>query len=187
VPQLTEGPHPFDTVPQVLLPQDGGVHEAHVLFTHWVVPVHVPGHARVPLPHAFSTVPHLAPPSPSSHSGGSGAHTPPRQTPVVHEQWIVSPHPVLIVPQSSVCALGVHVSGTHASLTAPASVGAVGVTHWLPMHERPALQPPQLIATPHASYPISPHWPVQIPCVPVVWTQPCDVGLPAAAMHTAPL
>jgi hypothetical protein len=152
VPQLTDGPHPFETVPHTLVPHDGGVHAVHALFTHWVVPVHVPVQARVPLPHAFSTEPHLAPPSLCSHSGGSGAHTPPRQTPVVHEQWIVPPQPVLTVPQSSVCALGVHVSGTHASLAAPASVvGAVGVTQRLPMQDSPAPQPPQLIATPHAS------------------------------------
>jgi hypothetical protein len=106
---------------------------------------------------------------------------------VVHEQWIVPPHPVSIVPQSSVCALGVHVRGTHASLTAPASVGGVGVTQWLPMHERPAAQPPQLIATPHASYPISTHSPVQMPCVPPVRTQLCAVGSPGVAIQTAPL
>jgi hypothetical protein len=62
-PQLTEGPHPLFTVPQVAVPHAGGVHEVHTLPTHFVSPVQVPPHVIVPLPHAFSTVPHFSPPS----------------------------------------------------------------------------------------------------------------------------
>ncbi len=87
VPQLTAGPQPFEGAsPHVRLPQVGGVHGVHLPSTHDVVPVQVAGHAIVLLPHAFSTDPHLAPPSPRRHSGGSVAQTPPTQTPVVHVQ-----------------------------------------------------------------------------------------------------
>ena len=87
VPQLTAGPQPFDgALPHWRLPHTGAVHAVQTPSVHSVVPVHVPGHASVPLPHALVTLPHLAPPSPSVHSGGSVVHTPPRQTPVVHVQ-----------------------------------------------------------------------------------------------------
>jgi hypothetical protein len=65
------------TVPHVLAPQDGGVQVVHTPFTHSVAPAHFAGHAMLPLPQAFATVPQDAPPS-GVHSGGTGPHTPPR-------------------------------------------------------------------------------------------------------------
>jgi hypothetical protein len=151
---------------------------------HVVVPVQVAGHDSVPLPQALFTVPHFAPPSGSVHSGGSAPHTPPVQTsPEGQLHEMVPPQPVLTVPHSCVCEAGLHGTGTHASLT-PASPGGGGVTHALPMHARPAAQEPHLMATPHASVPISPHLPVQSPCVPVVVVHCCICGSPGVGTQT---
>jgi hypothetical protein len=185
VPQLTDGPQPLETLPQFWpLGHVGAWHATHVLPLHWVRPAHVAGQESVPLPQALFTVPHFAPPSGSAHSGGSAPHTPPVQTsPVGQLHEMVPPQPVLTVPHSCVCESGVHVMGTHASLT-PASLGGGGVTHTLPMHARPPVQEPHLIATPHASVPISPHLPVQSPAPPVVVVHCCICGSPGVGTQT---
>jgi hypothetical protein len=161
VPQLTAGPQPLLTCPHVRAPHVGGVHAVHVPETHWLLPLHFDGQATLPLPHALGSDPHDAPPSAEVHSGGVAAHSPPTHVwPAGQEQAMVWPHPSVTVPHSIVFGAGVHVSGTHcpASTGAPASAAE----HTLPIHAWPAAHPPQLIATPQASVPTTPHLPVQV-------------------------
>jgi hypothetical protein len=162
VPHDTAGPHPLFKLPQVAVPQLGGLHDSHVpvALSHLVSPAHVPGQATVPLPQAFATAPHLAPASPKEHSGGTAWQTPPMQScPAAHLQLRVWPQPSDTVPQSVVIGSGVHV-GTMQPLAA-ASLGVAAV-HWLPMQASPPVHPPQSIATPHESNLIVPHLPVQL-------------------------
>jgi hypothetical protein len=170
------------TWPQVRPPHVGGVHAVHLPATHSVSPAHFEGHATLPLPQAFATLPHDSPPSAEVHSGGRGAHAPAmHDCPAGQAQAIVCPHPSVTVPHSVVWGSGVHVSGAHC----PASTGgaaASAAAHTLSMQACPAAHPPQLMTTPHASLPMTPHLPVHV----FGW-QVCDAALPGAGTQICPL
>jgi hypothetical protein len=78
VPQLTFGPQPLLTSPQVMVPHVGGAHGVQVPPVHFVAPAQSP-QLTSPLPHALGTWPHFepAPPSAPLHSGGGAPQTPP--------------------------------------------------------------------------------------------------------------
>jgi hypothetical protein len=161
VPHMTGGPQPLLTLPHVAPPHEGGEHAVHVPAWHVDAPAQ-PGHATVPLPHAFATVPQWAPASVASHSGGVVLQTPPRHCwPAVHDgQLRTLPQRSATGPHSVVPAAGEHVRGPHA---APASVTPasriVSGVHWLARHSCPEGHPPQPMPTPHESVAITPHLP----------------------------
>jgi hypothetical protein len=161
LPQLTAGPQPLLTVPQVMeAPHTGAAHGAQVPATHLLAPLQPP-HETVPLPQAFATEPHRAPASPS-HSGGAAVQTPLTHcSPFGHEQEIVWPQASWTVPHSLVLADGEQVSAAQASDT-PASTGTVPwATQAWSTQSNPASHPPQLSATPQESTATTPHLPVQ--------------------------
>jgi hypothetical protein len=169
------------TEPHVVLPHVGGVQPTQVPAWHVALPVH-DGHAMFPLPHAFGTLPQWGPASVASHSGGVAPHTPPMHCwPVGHAgHCFVSPQPSAIVPQSVVFGLGVHVSVPHDAPESPAlaSLTVMG-KHWFWTQACPVGHPPQPMATPHESVPMTPHLPVHDGA----WHD-CDVPVP---MHAWPL
>jgi hypothetical protein len=146
--------------------------------------VHVEGHATLPLPQAFAVEPHnAAPPSAGVHSGGASPHTPPmHDLPVGQVQPIVCPQPSLTVPQSAVCALGVHVSGAHASIAEASLTPPSGTTHRLAMQSWPVGHPPHAMATPHESSPTTP----QVPVGQLFGLHDWDVGSLGSAVQTWP-
>jgi hypothetical protein len=159
VPQLTFGPHPLLTSPQVAPLHDGGVHAVHTLFTQLDAPVQLP-HCTVPLPQALVFAPQSepTPPSASLHSGGGAAHSPATHVwPVGHPHGLVCPQPSVIVPQKFRLPLE-QASGAH---DMPASVVVCG-THMLLTQSLPGAQPPHPIGTPQASTPMTPHLPAQL-------------------------
>jgi hypothetical protein len=162
VPQLTFGPHPLLTSPQVAPLHDGGVHAVHTLLTQLDAPAQLP-HCTVPLPQAFASWPHIepAPPSASLHSGGGASHSPATQvSPVGHPHCFVCPQPSVIVPQK----LRLPFEQMSGAQDGPASVVVCG-THALLTQSLPAGQPPHPMATPQESTPITPHLPAQLGAV----------------------
>jgi hypothetical protein len=168
------------TSPQVTLPQEGGVHAVQTPPVHVLVPLQPP-HWTLPLPHAFSTEPHVEPVPPSApmHSGGGAWQTPPMHCcPLGQEQFIVCPQPSLTVPHRFVPGSGLQLS----LLQPPASPPSLGIcmTHALFTQVWPLGHPGQLMGTPHGSTPSSPHLPEHES----IWH---DCAPPEPAMHTSPL
>jgi hypothetical protein len=184
VPQLSAGPQPLFTEPQVARPHDGGVHAVHTPLMHSWAPVQVDGQVTLPLPQEFPVVPQSAPPASAGvHSGGASPHTPPMHDfPVGQVQPMVWPQPSLTVPQSAVCALGAQVSGAHASIADASGTPPSATTHWLAMQSSPVGQPPQAMATPQESRPTTP----QLPVGQVFGLHDCDVGSFGSAVQTCP-
>jgi hypothetical protein len=118
VPQLTLVPQAFCTLPQVAAPHEGAGHVVQVPPEHWVPFAHPP-QATDPLPHAFGTLPHRAPPS-LAHSGGVATQTPAAHCcPEGQVHFKLLPQPSATVPQRVVVESGVQVRGAHAP---PASI-----------------------------------------------------------------
>jgi hypothetical protein len=171
------------------------VHAVHVPFVHSVAPAHDP-QFTLPLPHALAVEPHFAPAAPASsppsgmHSGGVPHRPPMHCWPDGQEHDFVLPHWSVIVPHSVVFWLGLHVRMPQPESTGPASVGA-SVMHALFTQSCPVGHPPQLMATPHESVPMTPHLPVhpggwQLWLLPVpVQTWPLGHALPQVT--TSPL
>jgi hypothetical protein len=178
VPQETVRPQALLTLPQVIVPQVGGIQAVHVPAVHVFIPVQPP-HFTCPLPHALGIVPHFDPVPPSSpvHSGGGAVHTPPVQSwPIGQVHCFVLPQPLLTVPQRFTPGAGEHVSVPQ--VPPPPSLGGGWVTQALFTQVSPVGHPPQLIATPHESTPISPH----LPAHEGVWHD-CD---PPLVTHDSP-
>jgi hypothetical protein len=170
------------TVPHVALPHFGAVHATQVPAWHVVVPVQS-GHTMDPLPHALAMLPQWGPASVAAHSGATGPQTPPVHCWPVGQpgQFRVLPQESVIVPHNMVPLFGVQVSAPHAGLPAslgPASLLVIGM-HRLFTQLCPVGHPPQPMATPHESVPMTPHLPVQEG----VW-QLWEVPFP---VHTWPL
>jgi hypothetical protein len=143
--------------------------------------VHVEGQVTLPLPQALAVVPHRAPPSVGLHSGGASPQTPPmHDLPAAQVHPIVWPQPSLTVPQRLVCALGVQVSGAHASAVEASVAPPSEDTHWLATHSSPAAHPPQAMATPQESSPMTP----QAPLGHVFGLHDCDAGSLGSATQT---
>jgi hypothetical protein len=183
VPQLTAGPQPLFTEPQVARPHAGGVHAVHTPFTHCCAPVHVDGQVTLPLPQALVVAPHSAPPSVGLHSGGVLPQTPPMHDfPAAQVQPIVCPQPSLTVPHRLVWAFGVQVRGAQASIVEASLVPPSGITHSFATQSCPVGHPPQVMATPQESSPITP----QAPLGQLFGLHDCDVGSFGSATHTWP-
>jgi hypothetical protein len=89
-------------------------------------------------------------------------------------QSLVLPHESVMMPHRTVDAVGLQVSAPQLE-TPPASLGPASLTakHTLFTHVSPFGQPPQPMATPHESVPMTPHLPVHDGS----W-QLCEVPLP---------
>jgi hypothetical protein len=165
-PQLTLWPQAFWARPQVAVPHEGAGQVTHAPFVH-CMPLGQPAQRMLPLPQAFGTVPHRAPPVAVMHSGGGGPQTPAEHCcPFGHEHRMVLPQASATVPHRVVMGSGVQVRGPQDPLASTVTCGP----QVLLMHAWPVLHPPQSIGTPQPSIPTTPHLPWQLGAA---W-QDCD-------------